>query len=229
MIPDDDDAPASYASPPCYMHELDPAYAGLSQQGDLRQSSDVARWRKAERARLIEQRLAIPPDIRRQHDDRIADHLREVMGSLEDLVVSFYWAFRGEPNLYRIMKHVVACGGQVALPVVVARSEPLVFRSWAPGGKLDRGIWNIPVPPPDAPIVMPDIVIAPVIGFDRDCYRLGYGGGYFDRTLAALPRRPRVIGVGYSSAAIVTIYPQWHDIPMNCIVTEKQNISSNIT
>lgn len=218
---EEDGVPTSYASPPCYMHELDPDYASLAQQSDLKQDADIVRWRKAERTRLTEQRMAVPPDFRRQHDERIADHLRDVMGSLEGLVVSFYWAFRGEPNLYGMMKEVVASGGQVALPAVVARRKPLVFRSWAPGGKLDREIWNIPVPPPDAPVVIPDIAIAPVVGFDKACYRLGYGGGYFDRTLAALARSPRVIGVGYASAAVVTIYPQWHDVPMDCLVTEE--------
>ena len=69
--------------------------------------------------------------------------------------------------------------------------------------------------------VCPDVVIAPVVGYDRDAYRLGYGGGYFDRTLAAIPRRPLIIGVGYSQAAIPTIYPQPHDIPMDKIVTER--------
>lgn len=67
---------------------------------------------------------------------------------------------------------------------------------------------------------MPDVVIAPVVGYDPACYRLGYGGGFFDRTLASLPARPRVIGVGYGAARVPTIYPQMHDIPMDLIVTE---------
>ena len=68
---------------------------------------------------------------------------------------------------------------------------------------------------------MADIVIAPGVGFDRDRYRLGYGGGFFDRTLAAMNRKPLVIGVGYAEARLETIYPQPHDIPMNVIVTDE--------
>lgn len=68
--------------------------------------------------------------------------------------------------------------------------------------------------------MVPEIVIAPVVGFDSDCFRLGYGGGFYDRTLAALPRKPRLFGVGYAQAAISTIYPQPHDIPMGMVVTE---------
>jgi 5,10-methenyltetrahydrofolate synthetase len=67
---------------------------------------------------------------------------------------------------------------------------------------------------------VPDIVIVPVVGFDRDCHRLGYGDGALDHGLAALSRKPRLIGVGYAQAAIATIYPQPHDIPMDLIVTE---------
>ncbi|MEP4420404.1 MAG: 5-formyltetrahydrofolate cyclo-ligase, partial [Nitratireductor sp.] len=110
-------------------------------------------------------------------------------------------------------------GGTLALPVVVEKAAPLVFRDWRPGMKLEKGVWNIPVPPA-APAVIPDIVISPVVGFDPANYRLGYGGGFFDRTLAALPARPTVIGVGYAAAAIATIYPQPHDIAMDFIVTE---------
>ncbi|MDZ5698707.1 5-formyltetrahydrofolate cyclo-ligase, partial [Chelativorans sp. M5D2P16] len=108
-----------------------------------------------------------------------------------------------------------------ALPVVVRRGAPLIFRAWAPGGPLEKGVWNIPVPPESAEEIIPDILIAPVVGFDPSCYRLGYGGGFFDRTLAALSRRPRVLGVGYSQAAIQTIYPQPHDIALDLVITEE--------
>ena len=74
--------------------------------------------------------------------------------------------------------------------------------------------------PADGSEVIPDIVIAPVVGYDRNCYRLGYGGGFFDHTLAALSPRPVIIGVGYVQAAITSIHPLPHDIPMTVIVTE---------
>lgn len=86
-------------------------------------------------------------------------------------------------------------------------------------------MWNIPVPHADAEIVLPDVVIAPLVGFDPNCYRLGYGGGFFDRTLAAMQTMPRVFGVGYSQAALATIYPQPRDIPMDVVVTEDKVLS----
>ncbi|MBL8584642.1 MAG: 5-formyltetrahydrofolate cyclo-ligase, partial [Rhizobiaceae bacterium] len=69
------------------------------------------------------------------------------------------------------------------------------------------------------PAIRPDIVIAPLVGFDESGYRLGYGGGFFDRTLATMAPRPRAIGVGYAECGLSTIYPQPHDIAMNLIVT----------
>ncbi len=216
----DDDHPATCASPPCFMHEVDPAYMGLSDIVDPRQRADIMRWRKVERERLTKERLAIPGDVRRAHGERISANLEDAIGGVAGLTVSAYWPFRGEPDLREFLEHVVVRGGRIALPVVVARGRPLIFRAWSKGEPLERGVWNIPVPAENAEVVMPDVVIAPVVGFDPVCYRLGYGGGFFDRTLAALSKRPRVFGVGYKQAAIPTIYPQPHDIAMDVVVTE---------
>jgi 5-formyltetrahydrofolate cyclo-ligase len=112
-------------------------------------------------------------------------------------------------------------GGRCALPVVVEKKAPLVFRLWKPGERLAAGIWNIPIPA-DGADVLPDVVVAPVVGFDSAGYRLGYGGGYFDRTLASLPHHPLAIGVGYNAAAVSTIYPLPHDVPMGAIITERE-------
>jgi 5,10-methenyltetrahydrofolate synthetase len=213
---DEDDEIHEYASPPCFMHELDPTYFGLPERT---LDKDVVRWRKAERARLIEERLAVPADIRAGHAQRIAEFLDEVIGDVSGLTVSAYWPFRGEPDLRFWLGRVLLRGGKSALPVVIARRRPLVFRLWKSGDPLEKGLWNIPVPA-DGEETIPDIVIAPVVGFDKASYRLGYGGGFFDRTLAALPKRQKVIGVGYGQANIPTIYPQTHDIPMDLIVTE---------
>lgn len=102
---------------------------------------------------------------------------------------------------------------------MVERGKPLLFRLWRKGERLERGVWNIPLPAAGDP-VFPRIVIAPLVGFDAQGYRLGYGGGFFDRTLAALPSSTIAIGVGYDSAEMATIRPHGYDIPMRYIVTE---------
>ena len=207
-------AEGQFASPPCFLHELDPHYV------DPQQRIDVMRWRKAERERLIGARVGMDAADRQERMGRIAHHLEIALGTIAGHTISFYWPFRGEPDLRDLMARLVTAGGRVALPVVIARAQPMVFRAWRPGEPLESGVWNIPIPPASAPVVTPDIVIAPLVGFDPSLFRLGYGGGFFDRTLAAMPHRPRVLGVGYDQAAIPTIFPQFHDIPMDVIVTE---------
>ena len=182
-------------------------------------AAGVKRWRKSERERLIAERLAIRADLRRQNAERIAARLDDIAQSLAGRIISAYWPLRGEPDLRPWMERVVAHGGSVALPVVVVKNAPLIFRAWTPAARMEHGFWNIPVPTDGAEVV-PDIVIAPVVGFDPDCYRLGYGGGYFDRTLADFRHSPLVVGVGYAHAQIPTIHPQPHDIPMDRIVTD---------
>ncbi len=184
---------------------------------DPRVRADVMRWRKGERERLIAARLAISADARAAMARRIADELDSAIGDVSDRLISLYWPFRGEPDLRPWMNSVIERGGRIALPVVVEKGRPLIFRAWRPGERLEKGVWNIPIPA-EGPDVRPDVVIAPVVGFDPQRYRLGYGGGFFDRTLAAMPVLPLAIGVGYRICAIPTIYPQPHDIPMNVIV-----------
>lgn len=219
MKPANDD---EYASPPCLMHKFDPL------TGDRVVDGDVARWRKAERERLIAARLAIPTAERDRLSQRIATWLDGALGDVSGRIVSVYWPFRGEPDLRSWIKGLEARGAVGALPVVVQRHAPLVFRSWRRDEPLEPGVWKIPVPSHGI-AVTPDIVIAPVVGFDPHCFRLGYGGGFYDRTLAALPRRTRIVGVGYEQQAIRTIYPQDHDVAMGMIVTENGIVTPIVT
>jgi len=219
--PDDDDRTDGYASPPCLMHETDPAWRG--EAADESDRVRVLRWRKAERQRLIAARLAVDAGLRRAHAAAIADRLDTVIGDPGGKTVSVYWPFRGEPDLRAWMERVAERGGRCALPVVVKKAAPLVFRTWRRGEPLGRGVWDIPIPA-DGCEVVPDVVVSPLVGFDRGLRRLGYGGGFYDRTLAGLDARPLVVGVGYALAEIPTIYPQPHDIPMSVIVTEEETV-----
>ena len=217
MKPDNDnespDSGQEYASPPCLMHRFDPL------TGDRVMDGDVVRWRKAERERLIAARLAIPAAERSRQSQRIATWLDHAVGDVSGRIVSAYWPFRGEPDLRPWINGLEERGAVGALPVVVHRHAPLIFRSWRRDEPLAPGVWKIPVPSHGI-AVTPDIVIAPVVGFDPHCFRLVYGGGFYDRTLAALPRRTWIVGVGYEQQAIRTIYPQDHDVAMEMIVTE---------
>ena len=112
-----------------------------------------------------------------------------------------------------------ADGVQCALPIVVERHAPLVFRTWWPGAPMARGTWNIPVPA-DGVDVRPDIVVSPVVGFDPTCYRLGYGGGFYDRTLATLDPMPFTVGLGYTQGFLDDFEPEPHDMPLGAILND---------
>lgn len=197
--------PAPYASSPCQMAE------------DAETRRDVMRWRRAERSRLIVQRQAMPVEVRTKAEAVIVDALAEEQGA----IIGVYWPFKGEPDLRTWAATRRDAGARIALPVVVEKAAPLIFREWLPGTALTRGIWNIPIPPEDAPVVLPDLIIAPVVGVDPKGFRLGYGGGFYDRTLGAMRQaghRAKVIGIGFAAQAIPTIFPLPHDIAMDRVV-----------
>lgn len=182
--------------------------------------TEVKAWRRAERERLIALRMALSPAERRAKGETIAAALQEIVAERPG-ILGVYWPFRAEFDPRPLIESIVAGGREVALPVVVDRKGPLEYRAWAPGEALVAGVWDIPVPEKQE-IVLPAMVLAPVVGFDRAGYRLGYGGGYFDRTLASMDPRPLAIGVGFAMQAIETIHPQSFDIPMDMVVTEAE-------
>jgi 5,10-methenyltetrahydrofolate synthetase len=217
----DPDPPGRYASPPCLACEIAPDWfdpLGV----DPQQARDVARWRRAERARLRAARMAMDPKARRAVGAALAEHLRQSLPRRLGAggTLSAYWPIHGEPDLRALMAWMHAAGAAVALPVVETPAAPLVFRRWTPDTTMIRGVWGIPVPPPAAERLTPDIALAPLLGWDGAGFRLGYGGGYFDRTLAARAPRPFAIGVGLQAARLATIFPQPHDIRLDAIVTE---------
>ncbi len=211
-----------HASPPCLAGEVAPDYfdpLGV----DPQQAVDVARWRKAERARLLAERAALGVEGLRAAGGRLGAAVFDLIAArfrLPGLAVSGYWPIKSEPDLRGMLARLHQAGARVALPVVEVRATPLVFRPWAPGAAMERGFWNIPVPA-TRDTAVPQVALSPLVGWDGAGYRLGYGGGYFDRTLAALTPRPFVIGVGFEAARLPTIFPQPHDIPMDAIVTEE--------
>lgn len=225
MIGDDGDAnglaSGDYASPPCFLHELDPSWRGIETADAEQTRRDVMRWRRAERERLHSLRRQPGTVDRHEADRRIVALLLQIMGPLRGLTVGLYFPIHGEPDMRQLASVIIGEGGVCALPVVIERNRPLIYRCWTPGEKLVPGVWRIPCPGEDRPEARPDIMLAPVLGFDARCFRLGNGGGYFDRTLAGQSPRPKVIGVGYERLRIASIYPQPHDIPMDAIVTEQ--------
>ena len=231
--PEPQDSPADgveCASPPCLLRELDPSFGGTAARGEvtarrpvataLQDWEEVRLWRKVKRAVLLERRQAVPAALRAAHGEAItASLLRRLLPCRPGTLLGFYWPFKGEYDPRPLARRLRAEGVRLALPVVIEKRQPLIFREWWPGIAMTHGVWNIPIPATGAAVV-PDVLLAPLVGFDDRRFRLGYGGGYYDRTLAALPVKPCVIGVGFALSRIPTIYPQPHDVAMDAIVTE---------
>ena len=180
---------------------------------------EVQAWRRAERARLIEGRMAVPLAERREWSGAIALHLSGMVTERAPDTIGFYWPFKAEFDARPLIARLLNAGMRAALPVVVAPKSPMEFRLWTPEAPMDIGVYDIPFPR-ERKVVVPDLVLAPLVGFDAAKYRLGYGGGYFDRTLAVLKPRPIAIGIGFELGRLATVYPQPHDLVMDTIVTE---------
>lgn len=189
---------------------------------------EVRRWRRERRKDLIARRLALPQRERRRLQSLIVDLVERHFPSLAHTVFGFYWPFSGEIGVHVLVHRLVERGARAALPVVVERGKPLEFWTWHPGAPLERGVWKIPIPA-ERCAVRPTALLVPLVGFDEAGYRLGHGGGYYDRTLAVMTPKPLTIGVGFELGRLETIHPQPHDVPMDAIVTEAGLFRSSVT
>jgi 5-formyltetrahydrofolate cyclo-ligase len=179
----------------------------------------VRAWRVGMRQALIGRRLGLDGALRKSRGERARQRLLEAVDLSRFATLGVYWPVRGEIDVLEIAAAHLARGGRVGLPVVVQPFAPVEFWSWQPGVAMSRGVWNIPIPAQRA-VLVPEALIVPLVGFDPHRYRLGYGGGYYDRTLAAAARRPWCVGLGFEAGRLESIFPQPHDIPMDLIVTE---------
>jgi 5-formyltetrahydrofolate cyclo-ligase len=182
--------------------------------------AEIMAWRRAQRERLQEERRALTRDERAEKTARIAALLERHVPELAGASVGFYWPFKGELDLRDFAIALHAAGSRLSLPVVVEKGAPLEFWRWTPETRMARGDWGIPVPA-ERIVERPTALIVPLLGFDAAGYRLGYGGGYYDRTLAALEPRPFTVGVGFELGRLASIFPLRHDIPLDAVVTEK--------
>jgi len=183
-------------------------------------SASLKAWRKAERERLVAARVAVPAAQLETWRHRIDSSLERSFPGLAGARLGFCWPIKAEYDARYIAKTLRDRGALTALPVVISRNAPLAFREWHPGIQLATGPMDIPYPA-NSPEVAVNAVLLPMNGWDKQGYRLGYGAGYFDRTLASLTKRPVVIGVTYELAKMDTIHPQSWDIPADYVVTER--------
>jgi len=181
--------------------------------------AEIHQWRKEQRNALLKSRVNTGIALRREWNQKIEIQVRDLLTQLHVHTVGFYWPFKGEFDSRPLVSELVIAGITAALPVVVHPKMPLEFRRWTPDSEMEAGVYGIPIPR-ERNIVTPDLVLAPMVAFDSAGYRLGYGGGYYDRTLASLSPRPFAIGIAYELSRLETIHPQVHDIPLDVVITE---------
>jgi 5-formyltetrahydrofolate cyclo-ligase len=181
--------------------------------------------KKTQRQELIEQRLNMPDRLQR------ADLLQRVMRiwliGRTDTMIGAYWPIKGEfdplPALHRwkedgeLLEQPLR--RRIGLPVVDREKSTLQFHAWYPGCPMEEDAYNIPKPK-DTEVIVPTLLFVPCVGYGAGGYRLGYGGGFYDRTLAALQPNPFTVGLGFAQGFLPDLEPEAHDVPLDAILNE---------
>lgn len=182
-------------------------------------------------AQIKEQARKDATKARRAAHDAAKDHAALALASQAFPVsakagastVSAFFPYQSEIDTRLLLGKLAGEGWRTCLPIVIAQGQPLVFRRWAPGEPTVPGIWNIPRPTDEAEIVEPDVLMVPMLAFDRQGYRLGYGGGFYDRTLEMLRRKKAIVAIGtaYAGQEIASVPHGVHDQRLDYVMTEK--------
>lgn len=183
--------------------------------GDQQIEQTKAALRREARAR----RAAIDPKVREAAAEAAAKHFFRSSLIEPGAVVAGYWAIGDEISCRPILDQLMTRAIAVVLPAVTEPGEPLQMRLWQAGAALQDGGFGTLAPPPEAAAVEPEVVILPLLGYDASGTRLGYGGGYYDRTIASMKKTPRLIGLAYSEQEFTHIPRARHDVPLDAVVT----------
>jgi 5-formyltetrahydrofolate cyclo-ligase len=172
------------------------------------------------RTEAHKRRARFHTSLRDEASRAAARHFFDAVGIAPHDIVAGYWPIRDELDCRPILVRLMDAGQPVCLPVMMGPEEPLELRLWRDGEALYEAGYGTLAPADGAPLVEPDVILMPLLGFDRAGTRLGYGGGYYDRTLARLKRRPRLVGLAFAMQELEHIPRADHDVPLDAIVTE---------
>jgi 5-formyltetrahydrofolate cyclo-ligase len=165
-------------------------------------------------------RAALSADYRKDAAGAVASHFLSSRSFSSTQTVAGYWAIRDELDCRPILNSLLASARKVILPVVTGQHQPLDLRVWVAGVALEKAGFGTFGPPTDAPRAIPDVLLMPLLAFDKTGTRLGYGGGYYDRTLASLPKKPQLIGLAFAVQEFDEIPRLDHDVPLDAVITE---------
>ena len=187
---------------------------------------DAVLEQKAElRREGLARRDALPAEIRKAAAEAIAARAFP-LAIASGMIVSGFMPLKSEINPLPLMRKLADAGARLALPVVAGRGQPLIMRSWQWGEPLVPGVWGIREPPPTAPELQPDILLVPLLAFDRNGHRIGYGAGYYDLTIAQLRAKKPIAAVGIAFAAqeIESVPRTAFDARLDLVLTENETI-----
>jgi len=187
---------------------------------------DIVTDKNAIRIQLLAKRERLDGKLAADAAQAVAAALLQVISGSATIIAG-YSPMRGELDISEAMSQLAARGHTLCLPGIEASDKPLHFRRWRIGEVLEKGRYGIEVPPPGAPVFRPNAVLVPMIAFDRTGHRLGYGAGYYDRTiqqLRSLEKNVQIIGVAYAMQEVAHLPVDAHDQKMDVIVTEKEII-----
>jgi len=177
------------------------------------------------RREAIARRDALPPEERQAAAEAIAAR-KFPLAMTPGSIVSGFMPLKSEINPLPLMRKLAGQGARLALPIVAGRGKSLIMREWNFGEPLATGVWGIREPKSEAAVVDPDILLVPLLAFDRAGYRIGYGAGYYDLTLAQLRARKAVIAVGLAFAAqeVAAVPATPRDALLDLVLTEREVI-----
>lgn len=136
--------------------------------------------------------------------------------------IALYYSINNELDCLPLLEKLRANGHEICLPVIEHKNSPMVFRLWQKDEKLIEGEYNIKVPNENSPNIEPGVIIMPLVAYDENGNRLGYGKGYYDRTIAKMKNKPLLIGYAYEMQKVKNIASESHDVPLDYLVSEKQ-------
>lgn len=154
----------------------------------------------------------------------VQDRFLQTFSLAPAVAISAFWPLDDEFDPRPLFTELQRCGHAIGLPVVVGKGRPLLFRHWLPDMELVRGSFRVMTPPPESPEIVPDLLLVPLLAFDREGYRLGYGGGFYDRTIARLrsERGAVAVGVAFAAQEVPAVPRDATDQPLDWIVTESE-------
>ncbi len=174
--------------------------------------------KRALRHTLLDVRRSVDESERAKWDIAIGAQLEQWLDAHPVDTLGIYWSIQKEPDLLPTYLKLAARGVQLLLPVTMGKGKPLKFAAWTPGDTLMKDSFGVPVPEQQVFGSTPPALLIPCVGFNADRFRLGYGGGFYDRTLALVPKS-FAIGIAYSCQR-TDFDISTHDIPLDMIVTE---------